>query len=661
MEKSTDNHSINYTLFSTELNKPYRVNKVRVLIGRSEACDIVIPSKGVSAIHAVLEITETGIYVYDLNSKNGTHLNGDKIIREEISLGDLVVFGGSQFVFKKYNRNDYKKEKLQVLENLPPKISEKVILPEKSLPNTTTPQSLEKYSEVPVIQYPLSKDPKAEFSEYIFEDAEKIYPIFHYDGKFNSVEVIILHKDIVFSVDYLPATKGTFYLAGKGVKSDTLEYPYLGETERVPFVDVSNGEVFVNSLYGYEAKFIGSSKNKKVEQSTNLDKEEIVCFAKDNIQIYVRNTEAPPRVDSAPIFRRDEELKKYLMLVFLFILFFLGGVQLYEVDKKDEEEKRPERIAKILYRKKVYVSKNNAIEKTKNTPKQVVQKSPQKKINKEVKVVKEQKELTKKAKQAPTKVVGDKTSKKPQVVKKATPRKGPTNKFRSKVGKTGKNKGVKSSKVGSTTRSNRIRNSSKGKVDTYKSADFSSSLSSLMAKGGTTKSAVKNLGTTSAIGSSSIQGGEDTATLKRADVSKNVGSLVGATTGKLDTSKGVEGIVRKKNVYTAGIPYKTVVLGGVDPDTIRRILIDHLPQFRSCYQEELDKAKSSFDGVLVLNFVVGASGSVTRASARPQGRTVPGSVQNCVVNVLRGIPFPEPKGGGSYEVRQPLNFYEKRG
>jgi hypothetical protein len=30
------------------------------------------------------------------------------------------------------------------------------------------------------------------------------------------------------------------------------------------------------------------------------------------------------------------------------------------------------------------------------------------------------------------------------------------------------------------------------------------------------------------------------------------------------------------------------------------------------------------------------------------------------VDVLRGIQFPEPMGGGTVEVKQPMNFYPKR-
>ena len=135
--------------------------------------------------------------------------------------------------------------------------------------------------------------------------------------------------------------------------------------------------------------------------------------------------------------------------------------------------------------------------------------------------------------------------------------------------------------------------------------------------------------------------------------------MSGSAQGKLDSSRGVEGLVDKKNIYTAGLPFKTVILGGMDPDIIRKIIEDHIPQFRYCYQKELDKAAREFSGVVRLNFIIGASGHVTKAGV-DSFSPLPVRVKGCVVNVLKGIKFPEPLGGGVVEVNQPFNFYPKR-
>ena len=47
-----------------------------VTIGRGGECDIVIPDRQISRVHARLQRTEEGYEVEDLGSKNGTHVNG---------------------------------------------------------------------------------------------------------------------------------------------------------------------------------------------------------------------------------------------------------------------------------------------------------------------------------------------------------------------------------------------------------------------------------------------------------------------------------------------------------------------------------------------------------------------------------------------------------
>lgn len=95
----------------------------------------------------------------------------------------------------------------------------------------------------------------------------------------------------------------------------------------------------------------------------------------------------------------------------------------------------------------------------------------------------------------------------------------------------------------------------------------------------------------------------------------------------------------------------------MDPDIIRQILRENIPQFRYCYQKELDRypGKKIAD-VIPLSFTIGASGHVSRAGVSGRSR-LSASVKKCVVNVLRGIQFPSPRGGGTVDVKQPMNFY----
>jgi hypothetical protein len=167
-------------------------------------------------------------------------------------------------------------------------------------------------------------------------------------------------------------------------------------------------------------------------------------------------------------------------------------------------------------------------------------------------------------------------------------------------------------------------------------------------------------GGSNAYGDGVATGAGSGSSLQKAAVSNSMGSLTGVADGVIGReSKGAEGLSSKTTIFTAGIPAETVVLGSMDPDVIRRILMDNLPKFRYCYQSELERAGREVSGVIKLNFVIGASGHVAQAGVE-DATNLPGGVKRCVVNVLRGIQFPEPMGGGTVEVKQPMNFYPKK-
>ncbi len=72
-----------------------------VILGREDDCDIPIHNRQVSRRHARISITENGVMLEDLQSKNGTHCNG-KQIDEPIALvdGDVIhVALAQKFVY----------------------------------------------------------------------------------------------------------------------------------------------------------------------------------------------------------------------------------------------------------------------------------------------------------------------------------------------------------------------------------------------------------------------------------------------------------------------------------------------------------------------------------------------------------------------------------
>lgn len=69
-------------------------------LGRSEDNQIQIPTPGVSRRHAVIAATATGFVVKDLQSQNGTFVNGAKITEHPLVDGDCITIGDTQLVYR---------------------------------------------------------------------------------------------------------------------------------------------------------------------------------------------------------------------------------------------------------------------------------------------------------------------------------------------------------------------------------------------------------------------------------------------------------------------------------------------------------------------------------------------------------------------------------
>jgi hypothetical protein len=73
----------------------YEVFGLPVTVGAVEGNDLTLPDPRVSRNHAVLERRGRGVELLDLNSENGTFVNGDRITRRRLAPGDRVSLGGA--------------------------------------------------------------------------------------------------------------------------------------------------------------------------------------------------------------------------------------------------------------------------------------------------------------------------------------------------------------------------------------------------------------------------------------------------------------------------------------------------------------------------------------------------------------------------------------
>ncbi len=637
----------------------------RYLVGSVDNCDVVISHSSIKPIHAVLEIFDNKIQIFSLDADSDILVNGESKTVSEILVGDTVKLGHVVVDFDLFHGKGI------------PTIPSQKIKGEDFIASKSHSVEKDENVEAPYLIYPFDKNYNFAGSEYIFEDSDQIYPIFKYNHSKAAVEVIIIHKNRIFSVDYIGSRDGIYKLIGMKLKEkSSIEYPYLQKKESVDFIEAKGNSFFVNKLSGYNARIFSNDKSKIDSLSINIAPNDIISFVKADLSIVVRNVEAPPEVKAAPLIPRDKTLLFMCLLGLMITLIPLLFLYNMNIDKEQlKKEKAPERIAKLLFKKKTFAKIKPKPTTTKAKP-----------------TTTKPKPTTTKPKPKPKK----KPAKKPTLAKKAPGPKLPTKKLKPKLLKKGKlpkkTKNIKnpappnkkvgkatsrpkknaaqsnrpgSKKVGKNTTKNTKTVSptpnSKGTVDVFKNDKFKSSLNKLLAKGGQFKgiktqgSSGGGAGSPGYSGTVGVTGGGGVTT---ANVSGKLGSPTGVKNGVEGFASGADGLTNgTKTFYQAGIPSDTAVLGSMDPDLIRKILRDHIPQFRYCYQKELDKTSKRFNGVVKMVFTIGASGSVSKAAV--QSSKVPGSVKSCVRNVLMGIQFPKPLGGGKVEVGQPINFYPK--
>jgi len=74
--------------------------KARTVIGRGSDCDLVLDEPEMSRRHAIIENTPEGIYLRDLGSANGTHVNGVPVRDTVLRPGDQIAFDLNRFLLE---------------------------------------------------------------------------------------------------------------------------------------------------------------------------------------------------------------------------------------------------------------------------------------------------------------------------------------------------------------------------------------------------------------------------------------------------------------------------------------------------------------------------------------------------------------------------------
>ncbi|MBU1698895.1 MAG: FHA domain-containing protein [Candidatus Eisenbacteria bacterium] len=78
----------------------HTVQSEKATLGAAAGCDIRLTDSHASDQHASLRFADGCFTLTDLDSTNGTMINGKKIARQKLADGDQVSFGSSEWIFK---------------------------------------------------------------------------------------------------------------------------------------------------------------------------------------------------------------------------------------------------------------------------------------------------------------------------------------------------------------------------------------------------------------------------------------------------------------------------------------------------------------------------------------------------------------------------------
>ncbi|WP_280153285.1 FHA domain-containing protein [Piscinibacter sp. XHJ-5] len=89
--------------------KEVQITKDKTTLGRRPYNDIVIDNLAVSGEHAVLQMMGADVFIEDLNSTNGTYINGKAVKKQLLTHNDTVEIGKYKIKFLVEDGSDYEK------------------------------------------------------------------------------------------------------------------------------------------------------------------------------------------------------------------------------------------------------------------------------------------------------------------------------------------------------------------------------------------------------------------------------------------------------------------------------------------------------------------------------------------------------------------------
>lgn len=599
------------TLCSFELCLPdgtlIALNKEKLLVGSSPKCDIVLEQESISTYHALLFVSDSGtVTVMDLGSLNGVFIGGEKVHGQRfIGEDDTVTFGDCHVILQAtQNQTPFELEDTA----LPLVREEKIYVPEKTNKNQVLIDDeycdiiFEEDNFIPSFKSPIHG---LAFEDYIEGDPlDRPYEITK-DTDENCIMVTTLVSGVILEQSFLPLKDGEYLASGSKQGGKFLLIDLLDSNDKIPFISVSNGMISINSLEGFSIS----------TQELDFNSKEVAILTNGTFQVFIELSQAPRDLIRLPLMAREKDFWKQAGKTFASVM--LPMLLLLLVDFSIDKEKEPKKLS-IIYKRPTNTQMDNKTHASKDATKT------------------DKNNGHKKTEQKPKKVArskaGKKSPQKPKKVKKVAktaPKKAPT-----KVTKTKK---------------------TKAPVKAYE-FKMAANINNMM-KTGKSAAVAKTRSAASITSTNAISGSLNTKVTGSAN--SKLGNMGSDLSGAAN-SFGAKGLSGKKGMDTSYIQTETVVLGSMDPELLRKILQQYLPQFRHCYQQELAYNSEDIQGIVDLNFEINGVGKVGKINIKAKDSRFSKKGINCMTKVLSIIDFPRPKGGGRVAVRQPLNFFSEK-
>ncbi len=602
----------------------FDLDKKKLLVGSAENCDLRITDPHISHYHALLMVDEHGCKILDLESNNGIWLNGSRERSFYFSSGDCIKIGPLEFhveeiltsVEKGQSHIEDQDRQVNVLDEthindmpseLPP-VEGLVVIDGEYCDIEFDERNFTPVDHIPAISPVIATD---DFIDT--EENKEVLPIAR-KSEHLAVEVTVLSNGVALSVDYFPLQDGVYNASPVTSKGHMVHIPCLDTEDNLPFFQISNGNIDFFPIDGFEAFNMTNGKNIfSGSDRAQLEQNQVISYNYKTVQVVAKITDAPANLRFAPFFGRDRNFQKQAIQIFSGLMSIMLLLLLVDV-----EAPKPEKKIAVIYRKAI---KSNQ---------QAQDKSSQdvSKVNKDKGVKKEQQ-----------------TNDKPKFAK----------------AEANQNKQKKSQqnqqKVAQTQKSSAQKQPKKTKVKAYE-FKASKSFNSMFSKSDSvtpTKIQNNTVATTNGFDSAKAASSADL----KSKTSVDAGTFGKDFRGNYDSSAGAKGLASKSGMDTSFVEAKTVVLGSMDPELLRKILREYLPQFRHCYQKELER-NGNTEGVVDLNFRIQGNGGVSNINIGMKGAKFSKAGSGCMAGVLKLIDFPKPKGGGVVDVRQPLNFFSEQ-